>query len=107
MLFSTATQPDFQAIPGIDWHSTEVCPNNEAMYRALRRVQVAWRIMPGEQTPLQQIAREMTEEKSVCAIVNLKKHAKTLFEALKENCEPDTVFYMTTELCPSHRRAVI
>lgn len=107
MLFSTATQPDFQAIPGIDWHSTEVCPNNEAMYRALRRVQVAWRIMPGEQTPLQQIAREMTEEKSVCAIVNLKKHAKTLFEALKENCEPDTVFYMTTELCPSHRSAVI
>ncbi len=107
MLFSTATQPDFHAIPNLEWTAEEICPHSADMYQALRRVQVEWRILLEERAPFSQIAREMAVEKSVCAIVNLKKHAKKLFVSLQLLCEPDSVFYMTTELCPAHRRVVI
>ena len=39
--------------------------------------------------------------------MNMKKHAKKLFDALQRVCEPESVFYITTELCPAHRRVVI
>lgn len=43
------------------------------MFRALQRVKVEWRF--GEDTPLETIAEEMSGQDSVCAIVNLRRHA--------------------------------
>lgn len=107
MLFSTATQPDYSSIPDLTWHAAEICPNHADMYEKLRRVQVTWRILPDEKMSWAEIAQRMAEQRSVCTIVNMKKHAKKLFDALQLACEKETVFYITTELCPAHRRIVI
>ena len=107
MLFSTATQPDYQAIPQLTWRATEICPNHAEMYRQLRRVQVTWRISLNERMSWIEIAQRMAEQRSICTIVNMKKHAKKLFDALQTECEEESIFYMTTELCPAHRRVVI
>ena len=101
MVFSTATQPDFGARKDLDWTPREILPDNKAMFDALRRVEVEWR-MDGE-TPLDVIAEEMSKEESVCVIVNLRRHAREIAAALMQHCDEDTVFFLTTDLCPAHR----
>ena len=107
MLLSTATQPDYRSIPNLTWQAMEICPNYAEMYQKLRRVQVTWRILPNERMSWEEIAQKMAAQRSICTIVNMKKHAKKLFDALQRVCEPESIFYITTELCPAHRRAVI
>ena len=107
MLFSTATQPDYLSIPNLTWQAMEICPNYAEMYQKLRRVQVTWRILPNERMSWEEIAQKMAAQRSICTIVNMKKHAKKLFDALQLVCESESIFYITTELCPAHRRAVI
>lgn len=109
MVFSTATQPDFAALPGLpDWMPREILPDGERYYAALRRTRVDWRLdCP---TPLADIAGEMARQTSVCAIVNLRRHAAQLFSLLKAVCPPaeqDGLFFLTTDLCPAHRSDVI
>lgn len=109
VVFSTATQPDFSAHPELkDWHSEEILPGAKQYYAALRRTRVHWRLE--RTTPLEDIAREMAPKKSVCAIVNLRRHAVRLYEALKRECreeEKDSLFFLTTDLCPAHRSEII
>ena len=107
MLFSTATQPDFIALPNMAqfWQPTEILPDNAALFHELRRTDVEWRLE--DRTDLTQIAQEMAEKHSVCAIVNLRKHARKLYTLLKEQCREDEVFFLTTDLCTAHRREVV
>lgn len=107
MVFSTATQPDYGALKGICWTPKEILPDHTWMYRALRRTKVEWRIRDNWKTPLEQIAGEMAERKSVCAIVNLRRHAGKLFGMLLERCSAEEVFCLTTNLCPADRRRII
>ena len=109
MVFSTATQPDFSALPELNnWHPREILPDGRQYYAALQRTRVCWKLdCP---TPLSEIAAEMAGQNSVCAIVNLRRHAVQLFRALKNACpneEQDSLFFLTTDLCPAHRSAVI
>lgn len=100
MVFSTATQPDFQTILP-SWKPVEIFPDNDRLFQLLKRVNTEWRIK--EETLLSQIAQEMCSMKSVCAIVNLRKHARELFEALTAVCPEEECFFLTTDLCPAHR----
>lgn len=105
MVFSTATQPAFEALPELNWHPTEILPDHLQLYQKLRRTEVTWRLdVP---VPLSIIAEEMSQQESVCAVVNLRRHARSLYELLKPLCEDDSVFYLTTDLCPAHRSEVI
>lgn len=101
VIFSTATQPDFAARKDLDWNPREIIPEHKSLFDALRRVDVDWRI--GNETPLETIAEEMSECECVCTIVNLRRHARQLFDALSQLCPEDTVFFLTTDLCPAHR----
>lgn len=101
VVFSTATQPDFSARKDLTWVPREIFPENKKMFAALQRVEVEWRIRPG--TPLETIAEEMSRCDSVCVIVNLRRHARTIAAALDRLCPADTVFFLTTDLCPAHR----
>ncbi len=101
MVFSTATQPDFSARKDLDWAPREILPDNKLMFEALRRVNVDWRLQ--DETPLDDIAAEMAEVDSVCTIVNLRRHARLLAEALRRHCPEETIFFLTTDLCPAHR----
>ena len=105
MVFSTATQPSFGAIQGLDWKPREIVPDYPELFRQLRRVNVEWRIQ--EPTALEDIAEEMSGHKSVCTIVNLRRHASELYHALKELCPEEECFFLTTDLCPAHRTRVV
>lgn len=109
MVFSTATQPDFSALPGLkDWQPREILPDVGHYYAALRRTRVCWRL--DRATPLAEIAAEMAGKDSVCTIVNLRRHAAQLFHTLKNTCpseEHDGLFFLTTDLCPAHRSKII
>lgn len=103
MVFSTATQPNFAAIPDLDWQPREIMKENEVMYRALRRTNVIWRLSQG--ISLEAIAEEMVTRRNVCAIVNSRAHARKLFESLKMKIDirEGSLFFLTTDLCPAHR----
>ena len=109
MVFSTATQPDFASLPELtDWQPREILRGGRELYAALRRTQVLWKL--DRPTPLQDIAAELSVQNSACAIVNLRRHAVRLFEELKKSCpegEEDSLFFLTTDLCPAHRSEVI
>lgn len=105
MVFSTATQPNYSAIHGLDWQPTEIVQNHPELFRKLQRTVVQWRI--DTPTPLDAIAREMAGQSSVCTIVNVRKHARALYQALIGYCDAAECFYLTTDLCPAHRRAVV
>lgn len=109
MVFSTATQPDFSALSKLKsiWKPREILPDHKALYEKLKRTQVEWRIEKA--TPFGQIAEEMLEQKSVCVIVNLRKHARKVYELLKDRLseKEDEVFLITTDLCTAHRRHIV
>ena len=100
MVFSTATQPDYHTISP-QWQPIEIFPDNAALFQKLKRVNVTWRI--NIETSLADIAREMSKKESVCAIVNLRKHARELFESLIDSCPENECFFLTTDLCAVHR----
>lgn len=105
MVFSTATQPAFKVLSELDWHPTEILPDYLQLYQKLRRTEVTWRL--DAPVPLSIIAEEMSQQESVCVVVNLRRHARSLYELLKPLCKEDSVFYLTTDLCPSHRSRTI
>lgn len=105
-VFSTATQPDFSSLPNTHfWRPAEIVDDSATLYRTLRRTTVNWRL--DKPTPLLEVADEMAQLSSVCVIVNLRRHARTLYAALKAACPEEEVFFLTTDLCPSHRSDVI
>lgn len=104
-VFSTATQPCFDALPELAWRPTEINPEPAGMYEALRRVRVDWRLTVP--TPLESIAAEMATKENACAIVNLRRHASKLFTLLKNRCDPEGLFLITTDLCAAHRSRII
>ena len=104
MLFSTATQPDFSALPEATWQPREILPDNARFFRKMRRVNAKW----CHDASLEQIAEQMSSEQNVCCIVNLRRHARKLFELISERAEErDAVFLLTTDLCPGHRLTVV
>ena len=109
IVFSTATQPDFSVLPDLDnWQPREILSAGELYYAALRRTRVCWLLE--RPTALEDIAIEMAQKDSVCAIVNLRRHAVRLFETLKAACpndERDSLFFLTTDLCPKHRSGIV
>lgn len=101
VLFSTATQPDFQSISRLNWQPCEILPKHKCLYDKLRRTKVEWLL--DKPVPLTEIASEMAQEKSVCAIVNTRDHARKLYKALKQFCAADEIFFLTTDLCAADR----
>lgn len=113
MLFSTATQPEFGALPPLQkgnksvWEPIELLPDHADLYHQMHRVNAVWCLE--KDTPLADIAEEMAQQSSVCAIVNLRRHARTLFQQLSEACggEKESLFLLSTDLCPAHRLEVV
>lgn len=103
VLFSTATQPDYAALSEVSWNPQEILPNNRQFYRELQRTKVEWKVRKGQEVPLTQIADEMSKESSVCAILNIRRHANRLYQLLKSKCAQDEIFFLTTDLCAADR----
>ncbi len=105
VLLSTATQPEFNVRKDIRYQPHEIIPTPSELYAQTRRVTVQWDI--AEQTSLLVIAAQMAVHTSVCCVLNRKDHTQKLFCLLREQCEPSEVFHISTDMCKSHRDAVI
>jgi CRISPR/Cas system-associated endonuclease/helicase Cas3 len=110
VLFATATQPAFevlddavkkQAVKG--WCPAEVVPNHPEMFATLKRVTVRWP-KPSEKRSWAELANELRESEQSLVVVNLKRHALALLEAMGKE---EGLYHLSTNLCTEHRRAVL
>lgn len=115
VVFSTATQPAFQHLDLLikehvptGWQPREIVIQPQKMSDQLRRVSYHWPQI-GQQTDWPTLAQQINQQAQALCIVNLKKHAKALWEtvvgeAAKEN---ESVLHLSTNLCAAHRQDVL
>lgn len=110
VVFATATQPAFDTLhEAVSKHATggwkpqEVVPEHPQLFETLKRVRVLWP-KTGDKRTWADLAAEIRSNDQALVVVNLKRHALALLEALGN--EPD-VFHLSTNLCAEHRRAVL
>jgi CRISPR/Cas system-associated endonuclease/helicase Cas3 len=110
IVFATATQPAFDALNEAvtkhaqrGWQPIEAVPEHPALFAALKRVAVRWP-ETGEKRTWTQLAAELRDVDQALVVVNLKRHA---FSLLNELAGTESVFHLSTNLCPEHRRAVM
>lgn len=102
VVFSTATQPAFEAIHAFrDLDAIEIVPSPDRLFSALKRVEYEWRLDPPLGWP--EVARLIAGERQALAVVNTKRDALALLEALGD---PDAL-HLSTLLCGAHRRRVL
>lgn len=112
VVFATATQPAFDSLDGrvrefaaAGWTPTDMVPDVQAIYAdSANRVNIQWRHK--EPVFLDNLAIELGEMDRVLCIVNLKRHAAGLAEALSED-GLDGVLHLSTSMCPAHRTEVL
>lgn len=102
VVLSTATQPAFESIPLMQrLHAREIVPEPKQWFDALRRVAYDWRTK--EALPWSEIAQMLRAESQALAVLNTKKDALALLDALDD----PTALHLSTLLCGAHRRTVI
>ncbi len=110
VVFATATQPAFDTLhepvtkhAASGWRPSEVVPGHPELFKTLKRVDVCWP-KSGEKRTWPDLAAEIRGTEQTLVVVNLKRHALALLDALGDT--PD-VFHLSTNLCAEHRRAVL
>ncbi len=104
VVFSTATQPSYNYIQGLDWNPREIVFEKNIYFDRTRRVKWNWELSG---TSFEELADVMMLKKQCCTIVNMKRHARTLCKRLTDRLQDGSVFYITTDLCPAHRERVL
>ena len=105
VLFSTATQPAFDIRKDILYDAREIMEDPADIYKQTRRVHINWKI--ADRVPLAEIADKMSEQESVCCVLNRKDHTQKMFSRLCDICPADEVFHISTDMCKSHRDKVL
>lgn len=110
IVFATATQPAFDHLDAAvstyapsGWRPKEIVGAHASMFERLARVDVEWP-EGGQRTNWDTLADELAEQDQVLCIVNLKRHAHELADALNGT---DGLLHLSTNLCTSHRREVL
>jgi CRISPR-associated endonuclease/helicase Cas3 len=85
--------------------SRELAPDPEALYAALKRVNIVRRHGKTEDA---EIVERFAEQPQMLCIVNSRRHARELFDRLKADSRTSGgARHLTTLMCPVHRRAVL
>lgn len=105
VVLSTATQPSFAHIRNLRWQPREIASDVRDTFLRTRRVTVDWQIKTP--TSFAQIAGELAGEKSALAIVNLRSHARALYQELAGLCAEEECFFISSDMCTEHRAAVL
>lgn len=110
VVFATATQPAFDTLhepvtkhAASGWRPSEIVPGHPELFKTLKRVDVCWP-KSGDKRTWPDLAAEIRDTDQTLVVVNLKRHALALLDALGDT--PD-VFHLSTNLCAEHRRAVL
>ncbi|MCC7364875.1 MAG: CRISPR-associated helicase Cas3' [Dehalococcoidia bacterium] len=105
VVFSTATQPAFETIRGFgELNAREIVPQHPAHFEALRRVRYTH---VSEPLPWDAVAARMLAAPAALAIVNTRKHAAELFDAVREQAPAGSVFHLSTRMVQRHRQEVL
>lgn len=100
----TATQPalsEAAGFPGGFQQVRELAPDPRGLYEELRRTRVRRREQPFSDTDL---AEHLRDERQVLCIVNSRRHARELFQAI---ADAEGASHLTTTMCAAHRREVL
>lgn len=110
VVFATATQPAFDALDAAvkkfainGWRPREAVPDHPELFKTLERVTVRWPEGDRKCT-WAELAAEVRGVNQALVVVNLKRHALALMEALSDL---EGVFHLSTNLCAEHRRAIM
>jgi CRISPR-associated endonuclease/helicase Cas3 len=114
VLFSTATQPAFDHLHSeitewlnytdSGWQPRKVVEHPEQLFQPLKRAEFCW-YLPDKRWSWQKLAESLSANRQALCIVNLKRHAKAIWELLKEGM--DGAFHLSTNLCPAHRQRLL
>ena len=103
VVFSTATQPVFDHIDGFrDVEAREIVPNYRCHFKALKRVEYDF-TKTGNPNNWSDVAEWMRRKQCALTIVNTKRHAMELLDALND----PQVLHISTLLCRVHRSEVL
>ncbi len=109
VVFATATQPAFSHLdkavlktkaPG--WQPHEIVPDPATLFAPMKRVEFNWD-SPDTPVTWDDLAGQLIKFPQALCIVNLKRHAKSLWEKLDD---PATL-HLSTNLCAGHRENVL
>lgn len=103
VVLSTATQPAFDLVAEFrDIPAHDIVPGHARHFAALKRVEYDFSKTAGP-NEWSEISEWMREERSALVIVNTKRHATELLDALGD---PDAL-HLSTLLCRAHRDEVL
>ena len=112
-VLSTATKPAFERPPhagplDLRWAPgklREIVRSPAGLHSRLRRVSIDWRIKEPVDWP--QVAAWMLDHEQTLCVVNVRDHAATLFDELAQEITDDSLFHLSTRMCPAHRLQII
>lgn len=88
----------------------ELMPDVPALFHELKRVEIHDRLQPGGWS-YDEIAalalQELARAGSCLVIVNTKDAARHIFQRCQPMLEAESVFHLSTDMCPAHRKAVL
>ena len=108
----TATQPDFSPqkdnfdrtlLEGLN-NVREIVTDPSTLAQQLKRVEVQLPDLDSPKTTWEELAQTLSQLDSVLAIVNTRRHAKSLFDLLPQSTGN---FCLTANMCAEHRTVVI
>ena len=107
VLFSTATQPRFDRLPGMAtrWQPKEIVENPSALAEAARRVRYDFCIGDSALSRDELVERMLASPQALM-IVNTRAVARFMFDALRQ-ARDEGVYLLSANLCMAHRRAVL
>src|SRR5215469_4069371 len=114
VVFCTATQPDLEARQGFEGveHIREIIPEQAQArhFAVLKRVKYELPAV-GETWTWEQVADRVQAERQALVILNTRRDATDLLDALSPDnaldAMDDSVYHLSTRLCALHRRAVL
>ncbi|MBE0411197.1 MAG: CRISPR-associated helicase Cas3' [Anaerolineales bacterium] len=97
-VFCTATQPNLKPFFS-DIEIAELVSETQELFEFYRRVNV----IPSGKITDEELAQQLDQQDQVLCVVNTRKHAKGLFDLLKD----DGRYHLSTLMCPAHRQMVL
>lgn len=104
VVLCTATQPALSAESGFDFpelqNVRDIVHGAEVYFKKLERVTYTLNI--AEPTPWYAVAKRLGEAEQALCIVNLRRHARELFEQVRE--KDAQALHLSTHMFPAHRK---
>ncbi len=109
IVLCTATQPAWRRRPGLESGlppAHEIAPPALDLFAKLRRVRIRWPKDRDEKLDWPVVAGQMRSRTSALCVVNTRQAALDLYAELKGQGS-QTVFHLSTTMCPRHRLSVL